>query len=91
MTAPTTSRDPDPAHLALLADLHRGVLATLRRDGRPQLSNVAYHAVASTGLVRVSTRDPLAKTRNLRRDPRVSLHVTTSDMRAYWWWRGRRS
>ena len=70
-------------HLDLLAAQHRGILATLKRDGRPQLSNVAFHLDAGTGLVRVSTRDPLAKTRNLRRDPRVSLHATSRDMRSY--------
>jgi PPOX class probable F420-dependent enzyme len=72
-----------PEHLALLVAQHRGVLVTLKRDGRPQLSNVAYHLDDGTRLVRVSTRDPLAKTRNLRRDPRVSLHVTSPDMRSY--------
>jgi PPOX class probable F420-dependent enzyme len=73
---------PDP-QLSLLAELRRGVLVTIKRDGRPQLSNVSYHLDATTRVVRVSTRSPLAKTANLRRDPRVSLHATTSTMRAY--------
>lgn len=53
-----------------------GTLATIKRDGRPQLSDVNY--TASDGdrrVIRISTRDPLAKTHNLRRDPRASLHV----------------
>lgn len=33
--------DPDPLQ-ELLAGHHRGVLATLRRNGRPQLSNIMY-------------------------------------------------
>lgn len=54
-----------------------GVLATLKRDGRPQLSNVAYHYNA--GAIRVSVTDDRAKVKNLRRDPRVSLHVASAD------------
>ncbi len=71
------------ALLALLASRRRGVLATLKRDGRPQLSTVSFHADAGTGLVRISTRAPLAKTANLRRDPRVSLHAASDDHWAY--------
>lgn len=59
-----------------------GVLTTNKRDGRPQLSNVAY-AVDADGTIRVSVTDTRAKTRNLRRDPRASLHVTQSDFWAY--------
>ena len=51
-----------------------GTLATIKRDGRPQLSDVNY--TAAPGLIRISTRAPLAKTHNLRRDPRASLKVT---------------
>ena len=51
-----------------------GTLATIKRDGRPQLSEVNY--TAAPGLIRISTRAPLAKTANLRRDPRASLKVT---------------
>jgi PPOX class probable F420-dependent enzyme len=52
-----------------------GTLATIKRDGRPQLSDVNYHADPETRIIRISTRDTLAKTHNLRRDPRASLHV----------------
>jgi PPOX class probable F420-dependent enzyme len=51
-----------------------GTLATIKKDGRPQLSDVSY--TAAPGLIRISTRAPLAKTYNLRRDPRASLKVT---------------
>jgi PPOX class probable F420-dependent enzyme len=51
-----------------------GTLATIKKDGRPQLSDVNY--AAQPGLIRISTRAPLAKTHNLRRDPRASLKVT---------------
>jgi PPOX class probable F420-dependent enzyme len=59
-----------------------GVLTTQRRDGRPQLSNVAY-AVGEDGVLSVSITDGRAKTQNLRRDPRASLHVTRDDFWAY--------
>jgi PPOX class probable F420-dependent enzyme len=72
----------DPRLLAFVAENRRGVLVTLKRDGRPQLSNVGY-APDDAGLIRVSVTDDRAKTANLRRDPRVSLHVTSPD---FWTW-----
>ena len=76
---------PDPRLLAFVADHNRGVLTTIKRDGRPQLSNVGYawDSTDGTGLIRVSVTDDRAKTRNLRRDPRLSLHVTSAD---FWTW-----
>ncbi|MEV4413025.1 PPOX class F420-dependent oxidoreductase [Catellatospora sp. NPDC049609] len=52
----------------------RGVLATVKRDGRPQLSNVDY--LVRDGVIRFSSTDGRAKVRNLRRDPRASFYVT---------------
>ena len=51
---------------------HHGVLHTFRRDGSPQLSPVAA-GIDDAGRVIISTTEPAAKTRNLRRDPRASL------------------
>lgn len=68
---------------ALLADAHQGVLTTLKRDGRPQLSNVSHHYDPATRQIRVSITDGRAKTRNLRRDPRASFYVTATDFRSY--------
>ena len=73
---------PDPL-LALLAERRTGVLVTLKRDGRPQLSNVSYAFDPATGVVRISVTDDRAKVANLRRDPRVSLHATSPDMWSY--------
>jgi PPOX class probable F420-dependent enzyme len=50
------------------------VLITLRADGRPQSSDVAYVLDGRTFLVSV-THDR-AKTHNMRRDPRIVLHIT---------------
>src|SRR3954453_22594587 len=76
---------PDPRLLAFVADARRGVLTTIKRDGRPQLSNVGYawDSADGPGLIRVSVTADRAKTRNLLRDPRVSLHVTSRD---FWTW-----
>ncbi len=60
----------------------QGVLATLRRDGRPQLSNIVYR-VADDDSIQISVTADRAKTRNLARDRRASLHVTSDDFWAY--------
>ena len=52
----------------------RAVLATIRADGRPQLSPVVA-AVDADGLVLISTRETAIKAKNLARDPRASLCV----------------
>jgi PPOX class probable F420-dependent enzyme len=72
----------DDALRALLAEGTKGVLVTLKRDGRPQLSNIMY-GLGDDGVARVSVTDGRAKTANLRRDPRASLHVTTDDFWSY--------
>ncbi|MER6270928.1 PPOX class F420-dependent oxidoreductase [Streptomyces sp900105755] len=71
------------ALLKLLAEGHDGVLVTLKSDGRPQLSNVNHAYYPDERTVRVSITDGRAKTRNLRRDPRASYHVTSPDRWAY--------
>ncbi|MER8004634.1 PPOX class F420-dependent oxidoreductase [Streptomyces sp. SLBN-31] len=69
--------------LELLSDHRGGVLVTLKRDGRPQLSNVSHHYDPDERIIRISVTDDRAKTRNVRRDPRVSYHVSSPDRRAY--------
>ncbi|MFD7157829.1 PPOX class F420-dependent oxidoreductase [Kribbella sp. NPDC059898] len=56
-------------------------LVTIKRDGRPQLSNVTY--VFDGTRIRVSLTDDRAKTRNLRRDPRASLYINGPRGRSY--------
>ncbi|MDQ2813387.1 MAG: PPOX class F420-dependent oxidoreductase [Actinomycetota bacterium] len=67
----------------LIAGQRQGVLVTLRKDGWPQLSNVNYAWDAAEQTIRVSTTRGRAKTSNMRRDPRVSFHVTTGDFWSY--------
>jgi PPOX class probable F420-dependent enzyme len=68
--------------LAFVREHQRGVLITIKRDGRPQSSNVAY-MVGDDDVIRISVTDDRAKTANLRRDPRASLHVNRDDFWAY--------
>jgi PPOX class probable F420-dependent enzyme len=56
-----------------------GVLATIKRDGRPQLSNISYRWDAELKIARTAAATFRSKSRNLARDPRASLHVTNSD------------
>ncbi|MFI1016838.1 PPOX class F420-dependent oxidoreductase [Streptomyces sp. NPDC020965] len=74
-----TSFDP----YALLAHSRLGVLATIKSDGRPQLSPVMPSYDRATGVIRVSTTEGTAKIANLRRDPRATLEVTSPDGRAW--------
>ncbi|HVV09674.1 PPOX class F420-dependent oxidoreductase [Amycolatopsis sp.] len=73
----------DDALYKLLTDRPFGVLATIRRDGRPQLSNVSHFYDSSTRKILVSVTDSRAKTRNLRRDPRATYYVTSADGWSY--------
>ena len=73
----------DDKLLAVISGNSLGVLATIKRDGRPQLSNVSYHFDARTTAIQVSITEPRAKTRNLRRDPRASILVSSDDGWSY--------
>lgn len=59
-----------------------GVLVALKRDGRPQLSNITY-TLGDDDVVRISITAGRAKYYNLLRDQRVSLHVTADDFWSY--------
>src|SRR5258708_5491394 len=58
------------------------VLVTIRRDTRPQMSNVLHH-VYDGGLIRISITADRAKYKNLAREPWAALHVTQPDFWAY--------
>lgn len=67
--------------LDLVGATHQSVLTTLRKDGRPQLSNVLHGL--EDGIVRVSTTADRAKYRNLRREPWAALHVNGQTFFSY--------
>jgi PPOX class probable F420-dependent enzyme len=53
---------------------HHAVLATMRRDGTPQMSPVGC-GVDGEGRVVISSRETAIKVKNVRRDPRAWLCV----------------
>lgn len=67
--------------LVFVESRSKGVLATHRSNGRPQMSNIVYGT--DGGSVLVSITADRAKTANMRRDPRASLHVSADD---FWSW-----
>jgi len=68
---------------SFLRENHRGVLATRRRDGSPQLSPVLV-GLDGEGRATVSTREAAMKTWNVRRDPRVWLCVFNDGFYGSW-------
>ena len=64
----------DASSRDFIREQHEAVMLTYRRDGSPQMSPIACN-VDAEGRVAVSTRETAMKTKNLRRDPRVSLCV----------------
>ncbi|BCJ59686.1 hypothetical protein Jiend_31080 [Micromonospora endophytica] len=73
--AETAAYDPR----ALLERSRLGILATIKSDGRPQLSPVQPYYDRAAGVIFVSMTEGRAKTANLRRDPRATLEVTSPD------------
>jgi PPOX class probable F420-dependent enzyme len=57
------------------------VLITLRRDGRPQSSDIVFAVI--DGGISISVTHDRAKTRNVIRDGRVVLHVTDPSSWSY--------
>jgi PPOX class probable F420-dependent enzyme len=74
-TADTVSRDE---LVAFLRPRHRALLVTTRADGRPQVSPVSC-GVDGAGRIVVSTYPQRAKSRNARRDGRVTVCVLSDD------------
>ncbi|MEE2030949.1 PPOX class F420-dependent oxidoreductase [Rhodococcus chondri] len=68
---------------ALFATTGVAALVTLKRDGRPQISNIIYHYDQRIRTFSVSITGTRAKTRNMRRDPRVSLFKDSDDGWSY--------
>ncbi|MGV9303711.1 PPOX class F420-dependent oxidoreductase [Nonomuraea sp. NPDC003727] len=66
-----------------LARNHHAVLLTHHADGRSQMSPVLV-GVDEDGYAVVSTREGAAKTRNVRRDPRVAICAFTDAFFGEW-------
>jgi PPOX class probable F420-dependent enzyme len=68
--------------LTFIGARKQGVLATIRANGRPQLSNIMYVPHEGDTFL-ISITDSRAKTANLRRDPRASLYVLGDNFYQY--------
>lgn len=68
--------------LNYLKNNSRAVLTTIKRDGTPQMSLVDY-GVDKDGLIRIQSTNPSAKSKNARRDPRVSLSIVGDNWYQY--------
>ena len=73
----------DTALKDFIAGRRHGVLATIRRDGRPQLSTITHLYDPEANTIIASITETRAKTRNMRRDPRVTYHVGSEDGWSY--------
>jgi PPOX class probable F420-dependent enzyme len=71
-----------PEAMEFVAEHKNAMLLAIKSDGRPQSSNIAY-VVNDAGQILISVTEGRAKTKNLRRDPRASLHVNRDDFWAY--------
>ncbi|WP_158370763.1 PPOX class F420-dependent oxidoreductase [Cellulosimicrobium cellulans] len=72
-----------PALLDFVRTRHHLLLATARRDGRPQISPVSG-GVDDQGRIVISTYPGRAKAVNAERDPRVSVLVLSDDWDDAW-------
>tara|TARA_B100001123_G_C15015671_1_gene909381 strand:- start:8 stop:457 length:450 start_codon:yes stop_codon:yes gene_type:complete len=60
---------------------NHGILITIRKDGRPQSSDISYAVMQ--GKFCISATKNRAKTKNLLRDARAVLHVTSPQTWSY--------
>ncbi len=67
--------------LAWVAEKTHGILITIRRDGRAQSSDISF--TLKGGKFCISATASRAKTRNLLRDDRAVLHVTSPKTWSY--------
>lgn len=67
--------------LSVARDHHESTLTTIRRNGRPQLSNVLH--TVDDGAIRISITTGRAKYANVRREPWVALHLNAGSFWSY--------
>jgi PPOX class probable F420-dependent enzyme len=68
--------------LEFIRDKRQGILITQKSDVRPQSSNIVF-VLGDDGVIRISVTDGRAKTTNVRRTPKATLHVNRDDFWAY--------
>ena len=84
MVSIATDRYVDRAEMEeFVRPRHRGVLLTVRRDGRPQSSLVTL-GLDTSGRVVVSSYPERAKSMNARRNPTASMVVMSNEFGGEW-------
>jgi PPOX class probable F420-dependent enzyme len=89
MTDYAPGSGPPPRILAdaeivdLIAANRFGILATVKADGHPHLSNMMYKWDAATRTLLFSTTATRIKVRHLKANPRAALHVPGPDFFTY--------
>jgi len=68
---------------AFIDENHRGILMTVRQDGRPQMSPILI-GLDSEGRGIISSRETAYKVRNLRREPQAYVCVFTDEFFGEW-------
>src|SRR5215469_8711801 len=74
---PANAAVPD-SHRDLL-DTDTAILATNGADGLPQVTAIAFYHDKNDDLVKISLNDTRQKSKNLRRDPNVTLFILDPD------------
>lgn len=69
--------------LAVIAGNRQGVLATLKSDGHPHLSNMLYTWDPERRVLLMSTKAPRIKVRHLHANPKTALQVNGKDFFTY--------
>jgi PPOX class probable F420-dependent enzyme len=73
----------EPEGLRIIGENTGGVLATVKRDGRPHLSNMMYTWDPDNRALFMSTTATRVKVRHLRANPKAALHVPGPDFFSY--------
>ena len=73
----------EQALLDLIAGTKEGVLATVKPDGHPQLSNIFYVWDPDERVARISTTADRQKARNIARNPGAALYVSGEHFFSY--------
>ncbi len=79
----TSTRVDRDGLLEFLRSRHHAIVITTRPDGRPQASPVTC-GVDGEGRIVIASYPERAKTRNARRDPRVSVLVLSNEFGGPW-------
>ncbi|MEU4253247.1 TIGR03618 family F420-dependent PPOX class oxidoreductase [Amycolatopsis sp. NPDC026612] len=80
---PGPAKPTEEASSLLLGAHSLGALATVNRSGFPHLSTVAYAWDPAGRVVRIGSTAGRAKVRQLAREPRASLYVSSADHLAF--------